>query len=132
MVERIFLSYNHRDTDLARRIAAEFQRAGLAAMDPDTQIAQGASWRTAVRAALDQSAALVVVLGSPFKAGEGWLTYEIGMAEASNKPVIVMSPDTHSISDLPADFLNSNIHTFDPRQPEAAARAVAHEILSAA
>ena len=132
MTTRVFISHSRQDADLAHRIAVELEKAGLSAVDPEYRISQGESWRSAVLDAMSQSHAVVAVVGSPLDAHETWVSYEVGMAEATAKPVIVMAPDTHPVSDLPPDLRETRVRTFDPQAPEQGARAVAREILAAA
>lgn len=132
MTTRVFISHSRQDAELAHRIAVELEKSGLSAVDPEHRISQGETWRSAVRAAMAQSDAVVAVVGSPLDVDNTWVSYEVGMAEAKSMPVIVMAPDTHPVSDLPPDLQDSRVRTFDPMAPERGARAVAREILAAA
>lgn len=132
MTTRVFISHSRQAADIAHRIAAELERSGLSAVDPEHRISQGETWRSAVQAAMAQSDAVAAVVGSPLDADRTWVSYKAGMAEAKSMPVIVMTPDTHPVSDLSPDLQESRVRTFDPQAPEQGARAFAGEILTAA
>jgi hypothetical protein len=48
------------------------------------------------------------------------------MAEALGKKVMVLLPNTHSVSELPADIASSPIVELDPKAPDRAA----HDIIA--
>jgi TIR domain len=127
----VFLSYSPRDASLAERVAAELVKSGVMPLDIHRTLAPG-DVRSAIRDAIGRSRALVLVVGSPEAARSGWLAYEMGMFDAVGKQVFVLVSNVHALHDLPADFAQSRVWTFDPGKPEPAVRSVASEILAAA
>jgi len=128
----IFISYSSRDAGLAAVIAGELEKSGVSLIDPIKTLSTNDSWRDAIRAAMERSKALLLIVGSPDAASAGWQMYETGMFEAAGKPVIVLAPNTYALADLPIELRDTSVRMFDPRKPELVVRSVASEILAAA
>lgn len=126
-----FLSSADRDAGLASKIGAVPENSGLKLWEPFKHLRPGKIVRQAIRRATDQSSALVLIIGSPSADDSGWLSYEIGMFDALDKPVFVLAPNTFTLSDLPVDFRSNHVRTFDPCMPEPVARSVATDLLAA-
>ena len=83
-----------------------------------------------IQKTLRKSDAVLVIATSPELASNNWIGYEIGAAEALNKPVILATSDRHSLSEIPEDFSSVRSVIFDPDKPEGAAREIAGQLMS--
>jgi hypothetical protein len=119
----VFISYSRRDANLAQRVADALERLGFNALDPGRQLRPGDDWRKAIRAAIKRADAFIL-LASPHNVASSWSLYEAGMAEALGKKVMVLLPNTHSVSELPADIASSPIVELDPKAPDRAAHDI--------
>jgi hypothetical protein len=86
-VSRVFISYAQNDTPLVRKLVAELRNLTVAGWMDASDIAGGAVISSAVRDALQRSAAVLVLL-SPRALQSRWVQFEIGAAEALGKPII--------------------------------------------
>lgn len=127
----IFLSFSHRDSALAERIEAELEKLGHPTFNPSKDIAPGQDWREAMRAAIERTDMLLVLISSSHAASSSWMGYEVGMAEALGKPVVTLASDRLSKTDLPDDLISRQVLNFDPRSPERAAREVVERLAAA-
>lgn len=110
MSSKVFLSYAARDQSLVPRLLDQLkQRQLLPAADPvfssHKDIAAGADFRDATRAAIDQ-VDTVVVLWSTAAAQSKWVNYELAMADALGKQLFVVSPHGEH-TDLPIDIASA-------------------------
>ena len=74
---------------------------------------------------LQTSDAILVVAASPDAVSNSWVSYEIGMAEGLNKPIIVLTSNRYSPSDFREDLKSFPTITFDPEKPEGVAQEIA-------
>jgi hypothetical protein len=126
----VFISYSHRDADLARELEKKLESLGLDAFNPERDLHPGDDWRKATQAAIKRSDA-VVLIASPHTLSSSWTSYEAGMAEALGKRVMVLLPNRHSVSELPEEFAGRNVLSFDPQAPEQAAQDIASRLAAA-
>lgn len=86
---RIFLSYSNRDNKIATQVKATLQSFGIECQVEDgSTIPVGSDLRRAIPEAIRQSSALVVILGDDPRSQ--WVDYEVGVAQAFGKRVIVV------------------------------------------
>lgn len=132
---KVFVSSSRRDAAIAEKIALalrqiDFDSGRAVTTFIDRDIDAGSDFRDAIHKALRKSDAVLVVATSPELASNGWIGYEIGMAEALHKPVILAMTDRHSLSEFPEDFSSVRSVIFDPNKPEGAAREIAGQLVS--
>ncbi|MDX2288464.1 MAG: toll/interleukin-1 receptor domain-containing protein [Hyphomicrobiaceae bacterium] len=123
----VFMSYSRRDAGLAARLTAAIKALGLDVFADHEAIGPGSDWRKSTQLAIRKSDAVVAVLSSPDAASNSWMSYELGMADAVGKQVLIVTPNQFSIRDLPSDMSSWRVMQFDPSRPDLAARdVVAH------
>jgi hypothetical protein len=127
----VFISYNRRDAGLANSLAGAFERLGFDALGPVRELQPGDDWRKATQAAIKRSDAMVMLVPSPQNLASSWSLYEVGMAEALGKKVMVLLPNTHSAAELPADIASSPIVELDPKAPDRAAHDIVARLAAA-
>lgn len=80
----IFISYNHKDREFSRRLAAALQSGGLATWIDDQELKIGDSLVERINEAIRQSDAIIVVLSKNTPKSQ-WQSSEIAMAVAAHK-----------------------------------------------
>jgi nucleoside 2-deoxyribosyltransferase len=133
---KVFVSYSNRDAAVAEKIAHALQgvhapRKWKTFLDRK-DIGAGEDIRKSLYANLETSDAILVVAASPDAVSNSWVSYEIGMAEGLNKPIIVLTSNRYSPSDFREDFKSFPIITFDPEEPEGVAQEIAGRLTSLA
>lgn len=126
----VFISYSRRDADLANSVAGALRNLGYDALDPGRDLKPGGDWRKAIQGAIRRSDAVILV-ASPHTLDSSWSPYEIGMAEALGKTVVVLLPNTHSVSELPSGIASSPIVELDPKAPDRAAHDIVARLAAA-
>ncbi len=126
----VFISYSHKDSGLAEQIARKLGALGVDVF-VDSSIAPGQDIRAALKTAVAKSDIVLALISSPYAAANSWMGYEVGMAEALNKPVLTLASDRLSASDLPGDVSSRQIVYFDPQSPESAVREVVERLAAA-
>lgn len=126
----VFLSHTRRDTGLATDIARELRKHRVEAVHDSLQT--GDESRRALKTAIRRSDAFAVILSAPESAASSWLGYELGMAEALGKPILLLLSHDHSTSELPVDLAGLHTVAFDAKRPAEAARAIVDRLLAAA
>ncbi|HTR35020.1 MAG TPA: toll/interleukin-1 receptor domain-containing protein [Bryobacteraceae bacterium] len=86
-MRNVFISYAHSDMDQARRLVSALRTSNVTGWMDSADIAAGEAISSAVRDALRQSTAVIVLL-SPRALQSEWVQFEIGAAEALNKRII--------------------------------------------
>lgn len=86
-MHKIFISYSQSDQEEAKRLVAALRATDLVGWLDAADIAAGASIPSAIRNALLESSAIVVLL-SPSALQSNWVQFEIGAAEALGKKII--------------------------------------------
>ena len=126
----VFISYSHKDSGLAERIARELGDLGVDVFI-ESSIAPGQDIRAALKTAVAKSDIVLALISSSYAAANSWMGYEVGMAEALNKPVLTLASDRLAASDLPSDVSSRQIVYFDPQSPESAVREVVERLAAA-
>ncbi len=134
MSAKVFVSHSRRDAEVAKKIASALQkieapRTVFTFLD-DKDIQAGQDFRDAVRANIQSSDAVLVVATSPEAIANTWIGYEVGVAEALHKPVILAASNRFSSSDFQEDLSSFPVVPFDPERPESAAREIAGRLTS--
>jgi len=83
----VFISYARSDSDEAERLVRALRAGNVTGWLDQADIAAGDSVPSAVRGALKESSALVVLL-SPNALQSEWVQFEIGAAEALGKKIV--------------------------------------------
>jgi len=86
---RVFLSHGARDANLTAAIGRALRRHGVEAFDVFQGHREARYVRQTVKAAIRRADGFVLVLGAPDTATSSWASYELGMAEALSKPVLL-------------------------------------------
>jgi TIR domain-containing protein len=128
----VFLSYSRRDGDLAGKIERELRKLGIEASNAPDSISAGEDWRHSIKAAIRKADCFLAIVSTPETTSAGWTTYELGMAEALGKRILLLLSHKYSAAQLPADLTGLPIIPFDPALPERAAREVSERLLAAA
>lgn len=131
-MQRVFLSHGARDAHLAAAIVRELRKHGIEAFDIFESPALADDFRKTIKSAIRRADGFVLILGAPESASSTWASYELGMAEALGKPILLLLSHNHAASQLPADMTGLAIVSFDPAQPEQAGREIVDRLLAAA
>lgn len=112
MGRNIFVSYVNQDRPMVDTAVAHLRRMHLITSDDNVFLdydsrALGDTFRDATREALTD-ADTVLVIWSPSAAASKWVNYELGMADALDKQVIVVVPKGYS-ADLPAELRTTEL-----------------------
>ena len=95
MTEKIFLSYARQDREVADQVEEHLRKYGLVTsddlviFDPLKDLQPGDNIREVIRRQM-MAASKVVIITSPNSAQSQWVNYEVGMASALDKPIIVI------------------------------------------
>ena len=116
---KVFVSYSNRDAAVAEKIAHALQgvqtpRKWKTFLDRK-DIGAGEDIRKSLYENLQTSDAILVVAASPDAVSNSWVSYEIGMAEGLNKPIIVLTSNRYSPSDFREDLKSFPTITSTPR-----------------
>lgn len=128
---RVFLSHSARDARLAAGIARELRKHGVEPIDAFESVA-GDDWRHTIKSAIRGAYGFVLVVGAPETASSSWVSYELGVAEALGKPILLLLSQNRTAGELPDDMGGLPIVWFDPKLPEQAAREIVDRLLAAA
>jgi hypothetical protein len=131
MMTRLFLSHGARDADLAASIAAELRKHSIEPLDASDD-AHAGDIRQTIKSAIRRADGFVLVLGAPESAAVSWASYELGMAEALGKPILLLLSHNNAVEQLPFDLVGLPLITFDPKRPDRAAQEVADRFLAPA
>ena len=127
----VFLSHGRRDADLAADIARELLKQGAEAL-VDEGLMPGEGIRRAVKSAIRRTDAFVLVVTAPETASSSWASYELGIAEAMGKPILIVLSHHHTAGQLPSDMAGHPVVSFDPKHPERVGREIVERLLAAA
>jgi len=128
----VFLSHSRRDADLAARVAHELRQLGVEPFDVFASASAGEDLRKTIKDAIRRADGFVLVVGAPEVTSSSWAGYELGIAEALAKPVLILLSHNRTASELPLDMREIPVVPFDPERPERAAREVADRLFAAA
>lgn len=129
---KVFLSHSRRDADLAAGVARELRRLGIEPFHEVESVDPGGDWRQSIKDAIRGADAFALVVVAPEVTSSSWAGYELGMAEALGKPILVLLSHNRTASELPPDMSELPVVAFDPERPEQAAREIVDRLLAAA
>ena len=132
MMTKLFISYSSRDAELAARLEASIEALGSSVYNPLREMTPGSDFRKSIQAAIRRSDALIAIVSSPDSAANSWISYELGMAEAAGKDVLIVATQDYGVKDLPSDLAGWKIVHFDPDRTDLAARQIVDQLSSAA
>jgi nucleoside 2-deoxyribosyltransferase len=124
----VFITYGRRDAEMAARVQSALENLGLEVLNPARELWAGADWRGELQSAIKRSDALIALVSTPHYLQSSWTSYEVGMAEALGKQVMLLLPDKYPATELPEDFASTQVVDFDPQAPERAAREIASRL----
>jgi hypothetical protein len=129
---KLFVSYSQRDAELGQRFEVALRNLGIQTINPLRDMRPGENWRKSIQVAIKQSDGVVTLASTPHSLSSGWRSYELGIAEALDKPVMLLLPNRYPVTELPADFASTQIVEFDPEAPDRAAHDITSRLASAA
>ena len=95
MTEKVFLSYNHADRGLARRVEKQLKELlnsnsrDFVIIDERQTISAGADIRKSLKTAMD-SVSTAVFLASKGSEKSQWMNYDAGLADALGKRMVII------------------------------------------
>jgi hypothetical protein len=116
-----FLSYQAGDARLARAMHAAMTRRGISVFDPQS-IAPGENFVSTIKKHVDQASGMLVLM-SP-NALSSWQLYEVGMADALDKPVLVVGTEASSSEQVPAELRDKRLIILQRNDQDAIEEAV--------
>jgi nucleoside 2-deoxyribosyltransferase len=128
---KVFLSHKRSDAKLAQRISAALERAGLSVWDT-SMLSTSTTINEALMREARKADAMVIIIASVDDPVSAWGQFEVGLFWGQSKPVIVLAAHTVPAASLPVELASAPRHTFDPADPEQAARRIADDLLAAA
>jgi nucleoside 2-deoxyribosyltransferase len=128
---KVFLSHKASDAKLAQRIAKALEQAGVSVWD-SSRMRLGSASNASLMQEARRADAMVIIIGSVDDPVSAWGQYEIGLFWGQSKPVIVLAANTVPAASLPVELVSERRHSFDPANPEQAARRIADDLLAAA
>jgi TIR domain-containing protein len=131
-MRRVFLSHSRRDADLAAGIARELRKRLIEPFDAFESVTDGEDWRQTIKSAIRRADGFVLIVSAPESASTSWASYELGIAEALGKRILLLLSHNHTAAQLPVDMAGLPIVPFDPGHPELAAHEVVDSLLAAA
>ena len=126
----VFLSYGTRDKSSAALVRRALTALKISVFDSGSDVKAGENWRDVIQRAIRAVDLVVVVVESTDGAASSWVSYEIGMAEALRKPVVILASHNFAPSDMPDDLAAYRVLSFDPRDMDLAARDIARQFLA--
>lgn len=129
---RVFVSHGARDASLAAALGRALRKHGVETFDALERDAESGYARQAIKIAIRRADGFVLVLGTPETVTSSWASYELGMAEAMSKPILLLLSHRHAVAELPPDVAGLPIVPLDPAHPERAAHEVIDRLLAAA
>ena len=120
MRQRVFISHSGRDNQLAAALRKVLEDAGVDVMTTVDATA-GSEWRKATQGAIRRVDAVLVLLSRQAVVSGSWIGYEMGVAEALGKPMIVLADDRLPRAELPTDITAWPVIPMDSAHPGRAA-----------
>lgn len=109
---KVFISHAFRDPRHLRKLMGELRSKGV--VDPSDEIIDisaavdtGGSVRGQVRKAIESASKVIVVWGEG-DADSEWVNYESGMADALEKPIIIVIPKGQK-SRIPTQLIENTV-----------------------
>jgi hypothetical protein len=96
----ILLSYAHRDSEIASKIAERLQQAGIDTELNRTELQPGDSWYTSLEQALKDTDGVLLLL-SPASLNSAWVTREYQYALSQEKPLYIALVGALPTEDIP-------------------------------
>jgi hypothetical protein len=131
-MRRVFLSHARRDADLARGVARELRKRGIEAFDAFENVTAGEDWRQTIKAAIRRADGFALIVSAPEAASTSWSSYELGMAEALGKRILLLLSHNYTAAQLPLDMAGLPIVAIDPTRPELIGREIIDRLFAAA
>ncbi len=100
MSQQVFLSYSHQDEEFVLKLATDLEERGATIWIDRGDIRAGAVWRRSIAEAVRNCQALILVI-SPDAAKSQYVSHELTMAEAHDKPIF---PLIYRKTKLPAQI----------------------------
>ena len=96
MSHKVFVSYASQDTSMVAKTLEKLRKWKVLSIDDEIfidrkGISAGESFREATRAAIG-AADTVLVIWSPAAVESKWVNYELGMADALGKELVIVAP----------------------------------------
>jgi nucleoside 2-deoxyribosyltransferase len=115
--KQVFLSYAFTDRDLAQTTIQKLQKQGVLRNESLENIdsAQTISFDGDIREGIKeriQKSDIVILVWSKDAARSPWVQYEVGMAQALERPILIARADK-SAPDLPAELNENQIIELD-------------------
>jgi hypothetical protein len=111
----VFLSYASRDKKKIKKVIDKLSERGVLspheAWVDSSAIVVGSSWREQIREAIENASKFVVVWSNEADTSD-WVNYETGMAEALDKPILVIVPK-RGTSRIPGNLKETQIIEID-------------------
>jgi hypothetical protein len=112
MASNVFISYARSDEAYKKQTIEKLQSLGLIRGEDETfmddyAIAAGTSWRDALKSSIN-AVSTVVVLWSKAASQSSNVNYEVGMADALGKRIIVVLPEDEAVP-IPSELQNVQI-----------------------
>jgi hypothetical protein len=118
---KVFLSYSHKDSDLAKQIASELIEIGLEVWNAETEIFPGDNWAEKVSDALKDSDAMVVLItpeSLESRTVQREIEYALGNNSYSNRLIPVLVGSEESISKKNIPWILQRLKTIRLSKPE--------------
>lgn len=114
---KVYISYNHRDADLAKAVANRLRESGHQITVDVDSLMPGDDWRSVLMDGLQQSDGLVVLL-TEHSIGSQYVLTEIGAARAFIKGAsgMFLIPVVFGSIDIPSVIADLNVLRADPSQ----------------
>jgi len=118
---KVFLSYTHNDSFLAKKIASALVKKGLDVWNAETEILPGDNWAEKVSNALKESDAMVVLItpeSLESRVVRHEIEYALGDKSYNNRliPVLVGSEENLSVKSIP--WILQKLQTIRLSKPE--------------
>ena len=100
-MKKIFLSYSHKDTEIADYLRNELIKRGIADVWDDSKLkSSGVNWAEKVLEAIDQSSAVIMLI-SPDFFSSNMMFLELGYASEGGKNIIPVIISDVNVNLLP-------------------------------
>ncbi|HMK91215.1 MAG TPA: toll/interleukin-1 receptor domain-containing protein [Methylocystis sp.] len=88
---KFFMAYSRADRDYAASLVSELERRGVSVYRDEKALEPGVDWDSALREALNESNAAILVLPREGARGANNAIFEAGAAKAMGKKVLVVA-----------------------------------------
>lgn len=119
----VFISYSRDSQDYAQRLGAALKDSWAASFIDQAQLSLGESFHDVIRAKMQSASAFVVLLTQRAIESQ-WILFELGVAQALGKPIILLLLGDVDVDRL--DYLLRETPNLDARHltPEEAAQRI--------